>query len=113
MTDFIKKPCAHCPYRADVKPFLTPERGEELAYAASNPYNTFYCHKTLEHDDEEGDTCVGGESKVCAGFLSLQHNVNGKTWYDAEGFKPSNNVYCDEYEMAQAYEDPESWESPV
>ena len=30
---FVKKPCQHCPFRRDVKPFLTPERAEEIAGA--------------------------------------------------------------------------------
>jgi len=76
-----------------------------LAYAAENPYNTFHCHKTLEYDDEEGDTYAGTESKVCAGFLSLQHNCNGKTYYDEDGFKPSALVYEDSWDMAAAYEE--------
>lgn len=103
MSDFVKKPCIHCPYRKDVKPFLTKERGEELAYAACNPYNTFHCHKTLEHDDEEGENYAGENSKVCAGFLSLQHNENGETYYDDEGFEPSNLVYNEASEMVDAY----------
>lgn len=103
MSDFVKKPCAQCPYRRDVKPFLHPARGEELAYAAQNPYNTFHCHKTLGHDDDEGDTCVTSASKVCAGFLTLQHNENGSTAYDSDGFTPSDEVYGDCYEMADAY----------
>jgi len=104
MSDFIKKPCAQCPYRKDVKPFLTPERGEDLAYAAQNPYNNFYCHKTLEDsDDDDGGLEISNGSKVCAGFLTLQHNENGKTFYDSEGFQPSENVYSDAYEMSDAY----------
>lgn len=102
MSDFVKKPCAQCPYRKDVKPYLTPERGEELAYAATNPYNTFHCHKTLESDDD--DTYVGDKSKICAGFLTLQHHENGKTFYDDQGFQRSENVYEDCYEMIDAYD---------
>lgn len=102
MSDFVKKPCAHCPYRRDVKPFLTPERGEELAYAAENPYNSFPCHKTLESNDE-GETEIAASSKMCAGFLTLQHNSNGETFYDDEGFEPSPLVYDDSWEMAEAY----------
>ncbi len=105
MSEFIKKPCTHCPYRRDVKPYLTPERGAELAYAAENRYNLFHCHKTLEHDEEADENYAGANSKVCAGFLSLQHNINGKTFYDNDGFKPSANVYEDSYEMEQAYEE--------
>jgi hypothetical protein len=102
MSDFMKNPCEHCPFRRDVKPFLTPERGEELAYATENPYNSFPCHKTLEHDDE--DTFVGEDSKECAGFLSMQHEACGSTAYDGEGFEPSPLVYDDSFAMAQAYE---------
>ncbi len=101
MSDFVKKPCIHCPYRRDVEPFLTPERGEELAYAAENPYNTFHCHKTLESDDE--GTFVGNSSKICAGFLTLQHNILGETLYDNDGFEPNGNVYEDSFEMVAAY----------
>lgn len=103
MSDFVTKPCQHCPYRRDVKPFLTPERGEELAYLAENPYNSFTCHKTLENDEETGKNYSGVQSKVCAGFLSLQHNVNGHTSYDEEGFKPSPDVYDDTWDMVEAY----------
>lgn len=74
---FIKKPCKHCPYRNDVKPFLTPERGEELAYLATNPYNSFPCHKTTEHDDD-GEAYITESSKQCAGFLTLVASINGE-----------------------------------
>ena len=108
MSDFMKKPCSSCPFRHDVKPFLTPERGEELANSASNPYNTFHCHKTLEYDDDDdngdGDTFIGEHSKLCAGFLTLQHNENGSTAYDDDGFEPSPLVYSDSWEMEQAYQ---------
>lgn len=102
---FMKQPCKHCPYRTDVKPFLTPERGEELAYHAQNPYNSFTCHKTTVNDEEyggEGEDMVATEdSKECAGFLTLQHNENGMRLPD--GFEPALNVYCDVFDMIQAY----------
>jgi hypothetical protein len=107
MSDFMKKPCEHCPYRKDVKPFLHRERGEELAFIAQNRYQSFPCHKTTESDDSdesEGEMLVTAKSKMCAGFLSLQHNENGRTDYDADGFEPSPLVYETSYEMADAYE---------
>lgn len=107
MTEYIKKPCAHCPFRIDVKPFLHPERAEELAYAAQNPYSTFTCHKTLEYDEEEDDNFTGEESKVCAGFLTLQHFELGETSYGEDGFEPSDNCYEGSHEMVEAYE--EEW----
>lgn len=110
MGDFMKKPCEHCPFRRDVKPFLHPKRGEELAYATENPYNNFPCHKTTESNEnsEGGEMMVVETSKECAGFLSMQHNQNGSTSYDEDGFTPSNLVYEDSWDMAQAYEKDEN-----
>ena len=105
MSDFVKIPCKHCPYRVDVKPFLTAERGEELAYHAQNPYNSFPCHKTTDSDDEGETFCTEG-TKECAGFLTLMHAELGGTDYDEDGFKPSYDlVYGESHEMAAAYEE--------
>lgn len=109
--DFIKKPCQHCPYRVDVKPFLHPDRGGELAFLPQNKYNEFFCHKTTEYDEESdsGEMLVVQSSKVCAGFLSLMAHELGKTPYDDQGFEPSDLVYGESYQMADAYEDLEAW----
>jgi hypothetical protein len=100
---FTKKPCAQCPYRRDVKPFLTADRGEELAYHAENPYTDFPCHKTTIEDDnsDEGDMMVTEDSLTCAGFLSMQVEWGGRDCPD--GFTPSDLVYSEPYEMADAY----------
>ena len=104
MEHFVKKPCKHCPYRRDVKPYLTPQRGLELAYHAQNPYNSFPCHKTTVSDDEfggDGTEMVAVEtSKECAGFLSL---VFFETGVKPEGFEPSDLCYSDVWEMEDAY----------
>jgi hypothetical protein len=102
-TWFTKKPCIHCPFRRDVKPFLHPARGEELAYLTEDRYAEFHCHKTLGHDDEgDGDTMVVPTSLICAGFLTMQINESGMAC--PEGFQPSDDVYGDPYEMIEAYE---------
>ena len=105
---FVKKPCKHCPYRRDVKPFLTPARGAELAYYVTNPYNSFPCHKTTEPDeeDETGERMITTNSLECAGFLSLMHNETGR---EIDGFEPSDLVYTDTIEMEWAYENEENW----
>ena len=100
---FAKKPCKHCPFRRDVKPFLHPERAEEISNAASNPYSEFHCHATLGHDDDEGDTMVVGTSLICAGFLAMQINEAGKR--QPKGFETPDNVYSDAWEMTDAYQD--------
>lgn len=103
---FMKKPCKHCPFRRDVKPFLRPERGEELAYHAQNPYNSFPCHKTTEADDESDESFCNEETKECAGFMTLQYIENDNNLPD--GFEPDyDNVYGDIYEMIDAYSNEE------
>jgi hypothetical protein len=109
MSDFCKKPCKHCPFRSDVKPFLHPERAEELAYHTQNPYNSFPCHKTTEYDEEseDGDMMVTEQSKECAGFLTLRAQQGIKV---PEGFEPSWELcYMEPEDMVQAYE--EEWEN--
>lgn len=59
----VLRPCANCPFRKDVRPFLRTERAREVA--TSMPRNlVFHCHKTT---DETGD----GTHKMCAGAVIL------------------------------------------
>lgn len=102
MADFMKAPCKHCPFRSDVRPFLHPERAEEIAYAAGNPYSDFACHKTTEYDDDLDDMTEVATSKTCAGFLAMQ--INEGAVEAPDGFKFPDNVYSDAYEMVDAYE---------
>lgn len=111
MAEFVKIPCKHCPFRKDVKPFLHPKRGEELAFHVQNPYNTFPCHKTTEYDEEanegEGDMVVTEDSLECAGFLTLRAVELGEDTCP-EGFVPSYDlVYSDSWDMVDAYENPD------
>lgn len=113
MSSFMKKPCEQCPFRRDVKPFLHPERGDQLAYHAHNPYNEFTCHKTTEYNEETEEMEVINTSKSCAGFLTLMANELGEDSVPKD-FKPSYDlVYTDSFEMSQAYEDPDEWEKII
>lgn len=109
---FMKEPCVHCPFRRDVRPFLRVERAVEISSLACNPYSEFHCHKTLGHDEDEGDTMVVDTSLICAGFLAMQIEETGRRI--PEGFIPSEIVYSDHYEMIAAYEDEADgiWEEP-
>lgn len=105
--DYVKKVCKHCPYRRDVKPFLTIERTEQLAYLPLNKYNDFKCHKTFEYDGEEDiqgrPTGDFSQSKTCAGFLTLRAQAGIEV---PKGFEPSwEECYADEYEMITAREE--------
>jgi hypothetical protein len=107
MSDFVKKPCKNCPFRNDVKPYLHPDRAEELAYLAQNPYSDFTCHATIEYDGDEDHqgrpTGDYSKAKTCAGFLTLRAQ-DGEDVPD--GFEPSYDIcYSDAYEMIEAFED--------
>jgi hypothetical protein len=104
MANYMKKPCQHCPFRHDVKPFLHPKRGQELAYHSHNRYNSFPCHKTTEsYEDEDGTGRMGvtENSKECHGFMVLQANETGCKLPD--GFEPSDLIYEDAWAMSEAY----------
>ena len=102
---FMKEPCQHCPFRSDVRPFLHPERAEELAYMTENRYNEFHCHQTIDYEDDS-DGELTDTSLICAGFLSMQCNYSREP---PEGFEPSELVYSEASDMAYAYED--EWNS--
>jgi hypothetical protein len=107
---YCKKPCKHCPFRNDVKPFLHPDRAYEIASAALNPYNSFACHKTTVNDEEfggEGDKMVAtNESLECAGFLTLRAGETDRGL--PKGFEPSFDIiYESVWDMTDAYE--EEW----
>lgn len=96
---WMREICGLCPYSRTNTLWLHPERAEDFAYNAQNPYNDFPCHKTadLVEDDEEGSSYVfGRKSLTCCGFLSLQVNENGNA---PEGFEPSPDAFSEAWEM--------------
>jgi hypothetical protein len=62
-------PCANCPFRTDVRPFITAARVREILSTDGD----FPCHKTVtfDEDDEDGGTINTGKEQMCAGFLIL------------------------------------------
>ena len=65
-------PCAHCPFRMDVPPFLMHARAQEIAKSLTDPGGTtFPCHETVTRDVELVDL---SKSKACAGSLMIQGN---------------------------------------
>ena len=106
MSDFIKKPCKHCPFRNDVKPFLHPDRAADIAFSSQNPYNDFPCHKTTECNENSGNMEYIDSTKTCAGFLTLRAQNDESSV--PKDFVPAWHIcYSDPYEMWQAYE--EEW----
>lgn len=99
---YRRKPCAKCPFRRDVKPYLHPDRAAEIAYASENPYSDFTCHETVDYSDsEDGEGMVTEKSLTCAGFKAMQHNYCGSD----DEYEWPGDVYCEPDEMVSAYED--------
>lgn len=65
----LKKPCPHCPFRNDIKPYLSRDRVEELQSALESG-RTFTCHKTTVAGDED-EMVDGPNAQHCAGALIL------------------------------------------
>lgn len=98
---WMKEPCALCPFSRRRTLWLHPERAEDFAYLAQNPYSDFPCHKTAvlaenPFTGEEEGFVRAVHSFTCNGFLSLQVNENGNA---PEGFEPSDDAFIDAYEM--------------
>lgn len=67
----LKRPCRLCPFRYNIKGFLTKERVKDLESGLIDQQATFTCHETNEYDDETGEGIESKESKHCAGALIL------------------------------------------
>lgn len=59
-------PCAKCPFRTDIQPYLTKARVREIERALVR--SDFPCHTTVNYDDESEYVPSGNEIH-CAGAL--------------------------------------------
>jgi hypothetical protein len=88
----MKPPCALCPYRKDVEPYLTPERGLQLAMATRSRTHRFICHESVR---SLGGT---GPRRLCTGFALLRAQEAGNRLV-----RPSEPVYGSMGEMIATY----------
>ena len=105
---WMKKCCEHCPFRRGTSLVLHPDRAEDFAYMASNPYSDFPCHKTADYAEEseyrEGGFVHGEHSFTCHGFKGIQVSENDNEpdfVSDGQHFYDSWDMIChheDEYE---------------
>lgn len=74
----MKTPCKGCPFRTDVRPYISADRVREIFAAIIDRDNHFSCHKTVDysHEDSEGETVPQTcHSSVCAGAAILQEKI--------------------------------------
>lgn len=64
----MMKPCPQCPFRSDIRPYLTESRVREIERALER--SEFSCHKTTSFDDDGEHTPTPDEAH-CAGALIL------------------------------------------
>ena len=90
----MSKPCKACPFRRDVHPYLTKQRGVQLALATRHKNNDFVCHETIKS--------LGGigPRRTCIGFALLRAQEAGNRFVTEE-----DGVYRTMGEMMAAYLD--------
>ena len=69
----LSKPCANCPFRDDIRPYLNEARAGEIVESLEQ--STFPCHKTVDYD-KEGHLDMVRNSSHCAGALIMLEHVN-------------------------------------
>lgn len=65
----LTRPCALCPFRTDVKPYLTPRRVREIEVGLAR--GEFPCHETTGAKDGEVESVPESAHAHCAGALIL------------------------------------------
>lgn len=70
------RPCAKCPFRTDVPPYLNGARAREIVRGLER--GEFACHLTLDYDDadDDGEACETEKTAHCAGALIMLEKVN-------------------------------------
>jgi hypothetical protein len=68
----IQRPCEHCPFRKDVRPFLTAERAAELRDTLRDDQRWFACHETT--GVKGGKRVRAADQSHCAGAMFVLLN---------------------------------------
>jgi hypothetical protein len=64
----MTSPCGNCPFRTDIRAYLTSGRVREIERSLDR--SEFPCHKTADHNDD-GEYAPNGKEVHCAGALIL------------------------------------------
>ena len=116
----MKRPCAKCPFRNDITPYLRVDRIEEIIDAITRLQQTFACHETTvpsdsDDDDDDGEMIVTKDNQHCAGALIFLEHMEAPNQmmricerlgeYDRTALHMDSPVYDDLDTMIEAYED--------
>lgn len=78
MNHNLKKPCANCPFRTDIKPFLKMERAQDIVDSIVGMQQSFPCHKTVDYS-EHSEGVETSKSEMCAGAMIMLEKINEPT----------------------------------
>jgi len=107
----LKAPCAKCPFRNDVKPYITPARAREICNVIVERQGTFACHETIDYSKGEGVETKA--TQHCAGaMIMLEHMEKPNQMmrimerfgdYDHRKLKMDSPVFKSDKEMINYY----------
>lgn len=75
----LKRPCANCPFRTDVAPYLRPERITEIERSVIREQQDFPCHKTVDYSDGNEGRWERNRTTRCAGMTILCEKLERPT----------------------------------
>jgi hypothetical protein len=67
----MNPPCEACPFRRDVAPYLTPERGMALAFSTRLLGHDFFCHETVDYGARTTKARMKN-AQLCRGFAIMR-----------------------------------------
>lgn len=74
----LKKPCGNCPFIKDTEMVLQPGRMTGIVQTLQRDTNVFPCHKTTQHDDEDGGTIPHSKEQACMGAIAFMLKHHGR-----------------------------------
>ena len=96
--DSMKRPCKSCPFRRDVKPYLTRWFGFDLAFRTRYYDSKFYCHETVDYSSRKRSPRRTANAQLCRGFAILRAQEAGNRFVE-----DADLVYRSMGEMVAAY----------
>lgn len=74
----LRAPCAECPFRSDIRPYLHPDRARGITDAILRDGVTFTCHKHLngESDEDKERYTPAPDDQHCAGAMILLQKMD-------------------------------------
>ncbi len=72
----INRPCARCPFRTDIHPYLNEERAEEISDSLRAGAE-FPCHATLDYETDDMEPERADRTSFCAGAMIVLEQSEG------------------------------------